>query len=438
MTTSPLRSGGPPLSVMIRLAFQSLILHKLRSGLAMLGIVIGTGAVIALLTLGSGSRQEALDQIKRLGANNIIVRSVKPPEDASGASARMRILKYGLTREDFERISETIPTIWRALPLRAFRFEVWNRDKSFDGRVVGTTPLYTEINRLELEAGRFLSDRDEEMIDNVAVLGSTAAKSLFGFEDPIGQSVKLNNHYYRVVGLISDRVPTAGTGGSLAAEDYNKDVYIPLSTCRARFGDMIVDRRSGQFSAEEVALSQITLSVRDTEEVRPTGEIIDTLLKRYHARPDFAMTVPLDLLEEAERTALLWAVFLGVVAGIALLVGGIGIANIMLASVMERTREIGIRRALGAKRRDIAMQFLIEAITITAIGGLVGLLLGFIAPEAIKALADWLFHYAVRTKVMFWSIPMAFLISVVVGVVSGIYPAQRAARMDPIEALRHE
>jgi putative ABC transport system permease protein len=428
---------GPPLGLVIQLAFKSLLLHKLRTGLAMLGIVIGTGAVVALLQLGAGSRQEAIDQIKRLGATNIIVRSTKPPED-SAQSVRQRILSYGVTDDDFRRISETIPTVWRALPIRAFRYEIRYIDQQYDGRVVATTPMYAEVNKLKLAQGRFLSERDEELFENVAVLGADVAQTLFRHQDPIHRAVKINNHYYRVVGVMADRMATAGTGGSLAAEDFNKDAYIPLSTCRARFGDFIVDRRAGTFSAEDVDLSQVTLSVHDTEEVRSTADVIHSLLKKYHQRPDYAVTVPLDLLEDAERTALLWAVFLGVVAGIALLVGGIGIANIMLASVMERTREIGIRRAIGAKRRDIARQFLIEAITLTAIGGIVGLLFGVAAPEAIRYLADWLFDYPVRTKFMPLSWPTALIIAVVVGVFSGLYPARRAALMDPIEALRHE
>ncbi|HID21664.1 MAG TPA: ABC transporter permease, partial [Planctomycetaceae bacterium] len=332
--------SGPSLMLILRLSLKSLLLHKLRSGLAMLGIVIGTGAVISLLTIGAGSRQEALDQIKRLGATNIIIRSAKPPEETADTTRQARILKYGLTWDDFRRISETIPTIWRVLPLRAFRYEIRYRDKRFDGRVVGTTPVYAEINKLQPLRGRFLSDRDVTMIDNVAVLGLTVAQELFGYEDPVGKAIKLNNHYYRVIGVMAFRTPTAGAGGSLAAEDFNKDVYIPISTCRARIGERIINRRSGQFTAEEIELSQITLSVRDTSEVRPTAEILGPLLAKYHTSPDYVITVPLDLLEDAERTALLWAVFLGVVAGIALLVGGIGIANIMLATVMERTREI--------------------------------------------------------------------------------------------------
>ena len=430
-------SAGPSLGLVVQMGLKSLWMHKVRSLLAGLGIVIGTAAVISLLTIGAGSRREALEAIKALGATNLIVASVKPPQDSSDSTRRARILKYGLTREDYERFA-AIPTVWRALPIRAFPAEIWYLENKFDGRVVATTPRYAEMNRLQLLAGRFLTDRDEETFDNVAVLGFDVARELFRYEDPIGKSIKMGNHYYRVVGVMDYRIPSAGIGGSLAREDYNKDVYIPLSTCRARFGAWIIDRRSGQFSAEELELSQVTLSVRDVKDVRPTAAILKTLLEKYHDKPDYQITVPLDLLEDAERTALLWAVFLGVVAGISLLVGGIGIANIMLATVMERTREIGIRRAIGAKQRHIAQQFLIEAVILTAIGGVVGLGLGVVTPELIKFVADALFDYQVRTQILWWSLPMAPAIAIVVGVLSGLYPARRAALMDPIEALRHE
>jgi len=425
------------LALVLKIGVKSLLLHKVRSILAGLGIVIGTAAVISLLTIGAGSRKEALDAIKALGATNLIVASVKPPQDSSDATRRARILKYGITWEDYERLS-SIPTVWRAVPIRAFPAEIWYKANKFDGRVVATNPRYAEINRLTLLAGRFLTDRDEDTIDNVAVLGFDVARDLFQYEDPIGKSIKMGNHYYRIVGVMAYRVPTAGVGGSLAREDYNRDVYIPLSTCRARFGDWIIDRRSGQFTAEELELSQVTLTVHDTHQVRPTANIIRTLMERYHDKPDYQITVPLDLLEDAERTALLWAVFLGVVAGISLLVGGIGIANIMLATVMERTREIGIRRAVGAKRRHIAQQFLVEATILTTTGGIIGLGVGLVTPEIIRYVADWLFDYEVTTQILWWSLPMAPIIAIVVGVLSGLYPARRAALMDPIEALRHE
>jgi putative ABC transport system permease protein len=428
--------ASPPTVLVLRLGLKSLMLHKLRSLLAVLGIMIGIAAMIAMVTIGEGSKQEALDQIKRLGATNIIVRSVKPPDDSS--TQTRRILEYGLVYEDFDRFTR-VSTVWRGLPMRTFPYEVRYLARKVDGRVVATTPMYAEMNQLRLSRGRFLTDSDEELIKNVAVIGSHTAEALFGFEDAMGKVVKINNHYYKVVGVMLRRTPTAGAGGSQAAEDFNDDVYIPLSTCRARFGETILNRQSGTFSAERVELRQITLSVHDTSEVRGTAQIVETLLKKYHKRPDWALTVPLDLLEEAERTRRLFNMLLGSIASIALLVGGIGIMNIMLATVTERTREIGIRRALGAKQRDITVQFLIEAVLLTGLGGLIGLVLGLVAPEGIRMVAEHFFNSdVVRTKINFWSLPIAIGFSIAVGIVFGLYPAQRAAQMDPIEALRHE
>ena len=427
----------PPVFLILRLGLKSLLLHKLRSGLAVLGIVIGIAAMIAMVTIGEGSKQEALDQIKRLGATNIIVVSKKPPEDSSTQTRRIMVLEYGLTGEDLDRLV-AVPTIWRALPMRVFPYEIRYLAHKFPGRVVGTIPMYAEINRLKLTRGRFLSDLDQDFFQNVAVLGSHIVEVLFGFEDPLGRSVKMNNHYYRVVGVMAPRTPTAGAGGSQAAENFNNDVYVPVSTCRVRFGESIVNRQSGTFSAERVELHQITVSVHDTAQVRPTAQVIRALLEKYHKKPDWDLTVPLDLLEEAERTKRLFNVLLGTIGGISLLVGGIGIMNIMLATVTERTREIGIRRALGAKRGDITTQFLMEAVMLTALGGLIGVIVGLVLPEGISKLSRRLFAYDIRTQVNLWSLPLAAGFSIAVGILFGLYPARRAALMDPIEALRHE
>jgi putative ABC transport system permease protein len=429
---------SPPIFLILRLGLKSLLLHGLRSTLAVLGIVIGIASMIAMVTIGEGSKQEALEQIKRLGATNIIVKAVKPPDDSSTQTRRSPVMDYGLNRDDLERIV-AIPTIWRALPMRVFNNEARYLANKIDARVVGTTPMYSEINKLTVARGRFLSETDLNLFENVAVLGSNATETLFGFEDPLEKSVKLNNHYYRVVGVMASRIPTAGTGGSQAAENFNDDVYIPLTTCRSRFGETTADRRSGSFSAERVQLHQITVTVYETAQVRPTGDIIRNLLKKYHKKEDWALTVPLDLLEEAERTRRLFNVLLGFIGGISLLVGGIGIMNIMLATVMERTREIGVRRALGAKRRDITIQFLLEALMLTGIGGVIGLLLGLFAPFGIRWIAEQLFHSdIVKIKINMMSLPIAAGFSIAVGVLFGLYPARRAALMDPIEALRHE
>jgi putative ABC transport system permease protein len=422
------------------LALRSLWLHKLRSSLSVLGIVIGTLAVITLMAFGEGSMHDALEDIKRLGATNIIVRSVKPPEDASSTGRQARVPVYGLTWQDYERFT-TIPTVIRLVPMRVFPQEMKYLGRKYTGRMVGTTPEYQEVNQLELASGRFITNDDDHYKVNVCVLGSRMADELFPFEDPIDKSVKVGTYIYKVVGVIKDRMPTGGSGGSQAAEDFNSDVYIPLQTCNVRYGARFVFRKPGSFTAEQVELSQVTLTVSDMESVRPTGGVVKALLEDLQLHPrkdDYAITVPLDKLEEAERTKERYTILLAVIAGISLFVGGIGIMNIMLATVTERTREIGIRRALGAKRRDITLQFLIEAVVQTSVGGAVGVICGlttvFVAPYVWR----WFTSQRLPAQVNVTSIFLSVVVSIIVGVGFGLYPARRAALLDPIEALRHE
>ena len=290
-----------------------------------------------------------------------------------------------------------------------------------------------------MQAGRFLNDDDDREMRNVAVLGSEVADRLFPFEDPLKQSVRLGNYFYEVVGVVASRMPLAAVGGSSqSAEDFNNDVYIPLRTCRVRFGERILIRQSGSFSGEQVELSQVTLTMKDMESVRPTGSVIKELLERYHLKNDYAVTIPLDRLEAAERERDRFTRLLAVVAGISLLVGGIGIMNIMLATVTERTREIGIRRALGAKRRDIVLQFLIEAVVQTSVGGLAGVILGMMVVFTGPWVAEHVFSTHQPAVLNVPSVFGSLAVAVVVGVGFGLYPAWRASRLDPIEALRHE
>jgi putative ABC transport system permease protein len=424
----------------LALALRSLWLHKLRSFLSVLGIIIGTGAVIALMAFGKGSMQDALEDIARMGATNVIVRSEKPPEDSSSQQRRVAI--YGLTWGDYERF-DTISTVTRRVPMRIFPQQIRYLDRMITGRMVATTPEYADVNQLQLASGRFLVEDDDRHMLNVAVLGATTADRLFPFEDPIDQTVRLGSYFYRVVGVIRERVPTGGSGGSQAAEDFNSDIYIPLQTCKARYGERIVLRQSGSWSGEQVELSQVTLTVTDMDRVRPTGEVVKELLDRYHDKTDYKITVPLDRLEEAERARDRYTGLLAIIAGISLLVGGIGIMNIMLATVTERTREIGIRRALGAKRRDIISQFLIEAVVQTTTGGMIGVLLGLgvvlVLPPVVGVLANWGWLQGHLPAVIdVYSIFISVGVSVAVGVGFGLYPAWKASRLDPIEALRHE
>jgi putative ABC transport system permease protein len=418
----------------LKLGLKSLLLHKLRSGLTVLGIVFGVAAVISMLAVGEGSSREAQERFKMLGATNVILRSVKPSDESqSTGGGRRTILTYGLTYADFDRVLETVPTITRALPIREIRKEIRHHNNAIDGRVVGTTHDYADFNHLDMERGRFLTESDNNHYENYAVLAQETAATLFPFEDPIGETVKLGSDYYTVIGVTKLRASSAGIGGSLAAQDFNKDVYIPLNTCKLRFGDRIIDNRSGSFSAEETQLSQITVQIKNVDLVRASAPIIEAAIKPYHERKkDVDMVVPYELLLEAQRTARQWSFVLGTIASISLLVGGIGIMNIMLATVTERTREIGIRRALGAKRRDITEQFLIESVVLSGVGGVLGVSLGYFVPLAITYFAK------MKAPVTTSSVLLAFGISVGVGILFGMYPAQRAAQMDPIDALRHE
>jgi len=413
------------------LAVRSLWLHKLRAFLSVLGIIIGTGAVIVLMAFGEGSMQDALEDIQRQGATNIIIRSEKPTDD-SASSKKAFIASYGLTDADYQQF-KMISTVEWDVPMRIFvGQEIRHLDRFVpNGRVVGTTGKYSLVNRFGMATGRFLVDDDDFNMANVAVIGSTLAATLFPFENPVGQSVVIGNKFeYRVVGVISDRLPT-GSGTGKVAEEFNNDVYIPLATCQLRFGEKVISRTSGSRSGEMVELHQITLKIAKMEQVRASGEDVRDILSRNHMRTDWSVTIPLDRLEEAERARDRGTLLLAAIAGISLIVGGIGIMNIMLATVTERTREIGIRRALGAKRRDIVMQFLIEAVVQTSLGGLVGMSIGLLIVFGVPLLI------AIPVKLHVPSLFLALAASIITGVLFGVYPAIRAARLDPIEALRH-
>jgi len=434
----------------LRLGFHSLLLHKLRAGLAILGILIGVTAVIWLVAMGEGVSYQAQQQIKDLGATNIIVRSVKPPQQSSSAGSSF-FITYGLLREDFDRIVSNVPTLVQAVPMREINYEIRNGDQTADCMLVGCTPEYLTLNHLTIDRGRFLTDADLKANQNVAVLAYETAQSLFPYGNPIGRSIQVGSDFYVVVGQTAPRTASAAIGGSLEARQYNQDVYIPLTTLRWRIGDQVLTSRSGSREGEIVQLSQITLSVTDLDEVDATAAIVSHLLEQNHELVDYAVVVPKELLQQAEMMQMMFNILLVVIAGISLLVGGIGIMNIMLATVTERTREIGVRRAIGATQGDIVQQFLIETVVLSATGGFLGVVFGFLCGPAINGLRyllEELFPEMMAAipanlqdlepRIALWSIIVAFGISVGVGVLFGMYPARRAALMDPIEALRHE
>ena len=429
----------------LRLGLKSILLQKMRSALAALGIFIGTTTVIWLVAMGEGVSHDAQQQIMELGANNIIVRSIEPQVDQTGDN---RVKTYGLLRSDYSRIMANVPSIARAVPIRELKREFMVAGRSADVNLVGCTSDYLDLNRLEIARGRWMQASDDRK--NVIILADETAKRLFPGQNPIGQTIDVKADVYTVIGQTKPRAASAAIGGSLDARDYSYDAYIPLATFQHRVGDIIMNRISEgfNFKGEIVELTQITLTVEHLDEVDETAAAVEMLLERFHDKDDYAVIVPKELLRQAARTRAMFNVLLVVIAGISLLVGGIGIMNIMLATVTERTREIGIRRALGAKQRDIIHQFLTETLVLTGGGGLLGVVCGLMCGPIFRTVRDTLaiispdllppIALTLEPRIAPWSVVLSVFISLGVGLIFGLYPARRAAMMNPIEALRHE
>lgn len=430
------RSASPAkLLRVVRLGFRSLWLHRLRSLLTVLGIVFGVCSVIAMLAIGEGASFAAQEQIKSLGSQNIILRSVKPPQEQKVTQQSGQfLLSYGLTYADIRAIQATIPGVVVIVPGRILQDFVWNISQRIDSEIVGTVPWYPEMRNHPVAQGRFFSDLEMEGKTSVCVLSAETAEKLFPMDIPVGKTVRVGSRYYQVIGVMAKRATVSGHDEIVdtANAGLGSRIYVPLETIKIQYGDIIFKRRTGSRELEKVVLSEVTVQVQDRDSVVDVSVAIKDLLDRKHKKADYKMIVPLELLKRAEDTKRIFSIVLGSIAAISLLVGGIGIMNIMLASVTERTREIGIRRALGAKRRDIVVQFLVETVILSGAGGLLGVVLGIAIPQLVT------FFSGLPTIIVFWAPILAFTISAMVGVVFGIYPALRAASMDPIEALRHE
>lgn len=413
----------------VRLGVKNLLLHKLRSFLTMLGLVFGVGSVVAMLAIGEGASREALERIRRLGSHNVMLVSKKPPEQANSSRKVAWFSIYGLLYEDAARIAATIPTVDRVVPVKTFVKPSRFRKRAQDLRIVCTPDDWFSLVRRDVLAGRVMNEKDVSSFSSVAVLTEWGARKLLANEHAVGETLTIDANTYEVIGIV--RSEASDTEAS-DTPDRRTDVYIPLTTARQRHGDVFFRRTQGATIREKVELHEIIAHVDREENVEATAKAIARLLESSHRNADYSIDVPLQLLRQAEATKRTFSIVLGAIAGISLLVGGIGIMNIMLASVTERTREIGIRRAIGARRSQIVVQFLIEALVLSAFGGTIGLALGLFIPFIVTCLAG------MPTVVTAWSLILAFGISVGVGVGFGIYPAIRASRLDPIVALRYE
>ena len=411
----------------LRLGVKDILLHKLRSLLTMLGVVFGVGSVIAMLAVGEGASSQALAEIRKLGSNNIMITSVKPVEDEQQQRPSMMAV-YGLFYEDEARIRETIPFVRRTVPVRLLRRDAALGERRAEMRIVATTPDWFDLVRRDVLAGRTLTVHDAERFAAVCVLTETGARRLLAGAHTIGERIRIGSEFFTVVGIVRGEA----AGGAVEAPDQEFDAYVPIEVAQRLFGEVSVRHTQGSREMEMVELHRILVEVDSVDHVETAAAAIEAMLRRFHRKTDYRVSVPLALLRQAEATKRTFNVVLGSIAGISLLVGGIGIMNIMLASVTERTREIGIRRAIGARRRQIIAQFLIETIVLSGGGGVLGVGVGLLIPRLISRFSG------MPTIVPLYSLALSFGISVAIGVVFGLYPAVRAAQLDPIAALRHE
>lgn len=406
----------------IRLALHGLIDHKFRSFLTMLGIIFGVASVITMLSIGEGAKRDAIAKYQDLGVNNIIIRE-KKLSDTELEEVRAKFSE-GLSIQDANVIKEIVPGVIRTASQSEISTDVKYADKSAKSTIIGITPEFAEMLNYKAEKGEFINAEHYNRNLKVCVLGAGVASTLFRNENPIGKMVKIEDQWLEVIGVLKSKTLFTETVGELAARDLNTDIYVPLTTFLKRF------TRENILSSE---IQQITVQVENSDLLVETSQLIESILQRHHFNnSDYNIVIPYELLRQEEKEKQIYNFLLGAIAAISLLVGGIGIMNIMLATVMERTREIGIRRSIGARKADIMSQFVSEAVAISITGGIIGVILGISLSLVVSLFTD------VSIAIKMYSVVIAFAFSVIVGISFGYLPAKNAANLKPIDSLRYE
>ncbi|WP_439183658.1 ABC transporter permease [Carboxylicivirga taeanensis] len=444
----------------ITIAVEAILSNKLKSLLTALGIMFGVAAVISMLAIGKGAQQEVLEQIKLVGVNNIIITPVfqasEGKEENNSEDKSKKQFSRGLHQLDAKAILETIPSVKKVSPVVALNYYAIKNGKSYPVTLNGVSPDYFEMLNIQIDKGKPFSLQHTDKGTPVCIIGSTIRNRFFSQSNPIGQYIKCGQVWLQVIGTIEKRDFTTSASDEMGISSSDNTIFIPLKTMLMRFKDRgaitpdVMDNMAGGGAVfflggspddEERSqgpeknthqLDKIIVQVKETEQLSATADVIKRLVLRRHSNNyDFEVTVPELLLKQQQKTNEIFNIVLGAIAGISLIVGGIGIMNIMLASVWERVREIGTRQAIGASRKDIIVQFLAESTLISITGGLIGILLGLVLAHLIHLMAD------IKTIISFYSVVVAFGVSATVGIIFGYIPAKRAASQDPVESLRH-
>lgn len=432
----------------LNIAVEAVFANKFRSLLTALGIIFGVAAVIAMLAIGNGARQEILEQMKVVGVNNIIIKPLLPEGDDKDQLNQKSGFSPGLTLADANAISQIVPTAQKVCPESVYQTFVLKDGIRKPTKVSGIGHDYFEVFNLHLSQGGMFTKEQEDNGETVCIIGSMVKNTLFGNKQPIGQEIKCGNTWLTVIGVIEDRKVNENASQNLGITEFNNNVYVPVQTLLLRFQDRSVvsgtdiernRNNEGDNNKEEKQkpnyhqLDRIVVQVIDSEHLVSTSKVLEKMMKRRHNEvEDFEVIVPELLLKQEQRTKDIFNIVLGAIAGISLLVGGIGIMNIMLASVMERTKEIGVRLAIGATKKDVVFQFLSESTFISVFGGIIGIILGVALSSIIKHFFD------ILTIVSIASVVVSFGVSAGVGILFGYMPARKASDKDPVESLRYE